>query len=196
MATLVEMTAEIVSAHASGSSFSSEELIKNLHAVYATLKALEAGESVPHVESTSTEALAISSLTIKQAFKKDEVICMICNKGFKTLKRHLALTHSLKPGEYRKQFGIPSTQSLAAKSYSDSRRQMALEKGLGAGLVKFRADKAAKKVGVPVVKAKAPVPVIKKKPAAPVVKVEAAEPAKVLKTKAPAKIKKPATRKL
>lgn len=44
-------------------------------------------------------------LTIKQAFKKDEVICMICNKEFKTLKRHLTMSHQLKPGEYRKQFG-------------------------------------------------------------------------------------------
>lgn len=170
MATLAELTAEIVSAHATGSSITSEELIKNIHAVYSTLKALESGESIPAAGSATTESPATPALTIKQAFKKDEVVCMICNKGFKTLKRHLAMAHQLKPGEYRKQFGIPSTQSLAAKSYSEARRQMALDKGLGAGLVKFRADKAAKKLVVPVVKAKAPAPAVKAKPAVPVLK--------------------------
>lgn len=183
MSTLTELTAEIVSAHASGSSITSEELIKNIHAVYSTLKALEAGESASGVESAPTEVPATPTLTIKQAFKKDEVICMICNKGFKTLKRHLSIAHSLKPGEYRKQFSIPSTQSLAAKSYSESRRQMAIDKGLGEGLVKFRADKAAKKASVPAVKVKAPVPVVKKKAAVPVVKEKATIPAKVAKKK-------------
>lgn len=171
MATLTELTAEIVSAHASGSSLSSEELIKNIQVVYNTLKALEAGDSVPIAEDVATEVPAAPAMTIKQAFKnKDSVLCMICGKGFKTLKRHLAMAHDLKPGEYRKQFGIPSTQTLAAKSYVESRRKMALDKGLGAGLAKFRADKKvadAKPVDVPVVKGKASLPAVKVKAGLP-----------------------------
>jgi predicted transcriptional regulator len=164
MATLTELTAEIVSAHANGSSLTSEELLKNIQAVYSTLKALETGESVPSVESAPAETPEPPAMTVKQAFKKDEIICMICNKGgFKTLKLHLSKAHNLKPGEYRKQFGIPSTQSLAAKSYSESRRKMALDKGLGAGLVKFRADKNAKKAVAPAKTTKAPVPAAKVK---------------------------------
>ena len=188
MATLVELTAQIVSSHASGSSLTSEDLLKELQNVYNALKGFEAGDIIPTETSPTTESPAMS---VKQAFgKKDKVFCMICGKGFTTLKRHLTVSHDLKPGAYRKQFGIPSTQSLAAKSYIESRRQTAIEKGLGAGLVKFRADKKAaseKKTSIPVDKlnapvqtVKAPVPVVKEKPA---VKVKA--PVTVAKEKAP-----------
>jgi len=46
------------------------------------------------------------------------------------------------PGQYRRPFGIPSAQKLAAKSCSESRRQMAIDKGLGDGLAKAREKRA------------------------------------------------------
>lgn len=39
---------------------------------------------------------------------------------------------------------VPRTQSLAARSYSESRRAMAVERGLGDNLAKARAAKKAK----------------------------------------------------
>jgi predicted transcriptional regulator len=51
----------------------------------------------------------------------------------------------MKPTEYRKQFDIPRTQPLAARSYSESRRQMAVDRGLGENLAKARAAKAKAK---------------------------------------------------
>ena len=183
MPTLVELTAQIVASNASGSSMTPEELVKSLQQVHATLKALETGDTIPVESLPSVEP---PRMTIKQAFKKDEVICFICNKGFKTLKRHLAVAHDMKPGQYRKEYGIPSTQSLAAKSYVESRRQMAIDKGLGDGLAKARATKKAEielgKAALPVVTVNAPVPVVKKKPVVPD-KVEIlTDPAKVKKT--------------
>jgi predicted transcriptional regulator len=155
MSTLIELTAQIVSAHLSNQQMTSDEMFQELQKVYTSLKALEAGSPIDTESSTVTEA---PKLTFKQAFKKDEVICMVCGKGgFKTLKRHLGQAHQLTPRQYRKQFSIPSTQKLAAKSYSESRRQTAIDKGLGEGLAKFRADKK-KSAAVPIVKAKAPVP--------------------------------------
>lgn len=181
MTTLSELTVQVLTARLAKRDMSLEELQKEMVAISNQLKAIDAGTELEPVAEAPAEVTK-PQLTIKQAFKKDEVICMICSKGFKTLKRHLTMAHGLKPGEYRKQFGIPSTQSLAAKSYSDSRRQMALDKGLGEGLAKFRAEKAAKKVAVPVVKVKTPVPTAKKKAATPVVK-----------TAVPAKLEKKAT---
>jgi predicted transcriptional regulator len=155
MPTLIELTAAIVSAHVSNQQMSSDEMLQELQKVHKSLKALEAGSPIDTESSTVTEA---PKLTFKQAFKKDEVICMVCGKGgFKTLKRHLTMAHDLKPGQYRKQFNIPSTLSLSAKSYSESRRQTAIDNNLGEGLAKFRADKK-KSAAVPIVKAKAPVP--------------------------------------
>jgi predicted transcriptional regulator len=62
----------------------------------------------------------------------------------KTLARHLAQAHGLKPGEYRKQFNIPSSQPLTAKNFSEGRKKMAQERGLAENLAKARAVRAAK----------------------------------------------------
>jgi predicted transcriptional regulator len=191
MATLTELTAEIVSAHASGSSLTPEELLHEIKNVFNALKALDSGEDVPAAETSATETLvAVPRLTIKQAFKKDEVVCMVCGRGgFKTLKRHLHVAHDMKPGQYRKEFNIPSTQTLVAKNYSEQRKKDALDRGQGDVLAKARAVRAAKNSVVPVAKKKAPAPVIKKKITAPVVKEKAPAPALKKKPAVPAKTK-------
>ncbi len=139
---LVELTASIVSSHAVGSEMSSEELIQEINKVFATLKKLEA-------EGTAADAAgenpAAPAMTLKKAFQNDQVGCLVCGKtGFKTLTRHLKQAHDLKPGQYRKQFNIPTSQSLTAKNYSEARRKSANENNLAANLEKARAVRAAK----------------------------------------------------
>lgn len=199
MSSLIELTASVVSAHVSNKHMSSDEMLLELQKVYASLKALESGTAP--VESSAPER---PELTVKQAFKKDEVVCMVCGRGgFKTLRKHLTVSHDLKPAQYRKQFNIPSTQSLAAKSYSESRRQMAIDRNLGDGLAKAREARAAGKKAIPAVKAnaktvpavraKAPLPMKTSKAPVPAVKVKAGLPAVQKKAAVPAKIeKKPA----
>ncbi len=133
MSKLMELTAEIVQSHASSTPMTTDQLMEELHKVHAFLLSLAGGVPV-----APTEVLK-PVLTVRQAFKKNEVICMVCGMGgFKTLTRHIKQAHDLKPGQYRKQFGIPSSQSLAAKSYSESRRQMAIDRGLTDVLAKAR----------------------------------------------------------
>ncbi len=141
MASLIEMAADIVAAHASTTPMSKEELIAELTEVAKALSALEKGETV--AETPVEAEVAGPTVTRKKAFGKDKVVCMLCGKEMKTLARHLKTAHGLKPGEYRKQFDIPRSQPLAARSYSESRRQMAVDRGLGDDLAK--AEKAARK---------------------------------------------------
>jgi len=187
MATLAEIAGQIVAAHAASSNLTTEELIAELSKVHAALKNLEEGNTVGGAEEVKP------TLTLKEAFKKNEVVCMVCGKGgFRTLTRHLSTSHQLKPSAYKKQFGIPSKQSLSAKSYSESRRAMALERGLADNLAKARQVRmgnieAKKAVIAKAEKAKAlgatKAPVKAKAPAA----VKAA--AKAPKAKAPARAK-------
>jgi len=145
MATITEMAADIVAAHASTTAMSKDELLSELATVYQTLASLEKGEAVAGASaSPEEEAPVASTISLKKAFGKDKVVCMICGKSMKTLARHLKTAHDLKPSEYRKQFGIPRTQALAARSYSESRRAMAVERGLGDNLAKARAAKSGK----------------------------------------------------
>jgi len=186
---LVELTASIVSSHAVGTEMSSDELIQEINRVFATLKKLETDG--PDIETTA--AAGTPALTMKKAFQNDQVGCLICGRtGFKTLTRHLKQAHDLKPGQYRKQFNIPSGQSLTAKNYSEARRKSANENNLAANLEKARAVRAAK--NKPTAKAKSaavtakPVKAVSTKPAKP---TKAAKPAKAVKVAKPVKVVKP-----
>jgi predicted transcriptional regulator len=137
---LVELTASIVSSHAVGTEMSGDELIQEINRVFATLKKLDTDGAV-----AETAAADAPAMTLKKAFQNDQVGCLVCGKtGFKTLTRHLKQAHDLKPGQYRKQFSIPSSQSLTAKNYSEARRKSANENNLAANLEKARAVRAAK----------------------------------------------------
>lgn len=163
MATILEMAAELVSSHASTTPMTSDDLVLEIKRVYAALQALEAVMAVEVVDEITP------AISVKDAFKKNEVVCMVCGKAkMKTLTRHLNIVHNMKPGEYRKQYGIHSKQPLTAKNYSESRRKMAEERGLGDVLAKARETWAAK---------------LKAKKVAPAKRVEAAKPRVVKKTK-------------
>jgi predicted transcriptional regulator len=164
-ATILELTTDIVTSHASVTAMSTEELIQEIQKVYSTLSGLERGEP----GEAAMEGTKAPALTLKKAFQADQVVCMICGKGgMKTLARHLAQMHDMKPGAYRKQFGIPSSQALTARNFSEARKKMARERGLAENLAKARAIRAAK------LKAK---------------KAPATKPAKATKAKTPTKKK-------
>lgn len=140
-ATLLELTTDIVASHASVTAMSTEELIQEIQKIFGTLQNLEKGEG----EVSAPEVPKAPVLSLKKAFQADQVVCMICGKGgMKTLARHLAQMHGMKPGAYRKQFGISSSQALTAKNFSEARKKMAQERGLAENLAKAREIRAAK----------------------------------------------------
>jgi predicted transcriptional regulator len=159
---LLELTADIVIAHASVTEMTSDDLLKEIKMVYATLEGLGKGKIEISAQEPkkrgrkaqgTAEAIAeekpvippAPALTIEEAFKPGQVACMICGKkGLTTLKRHLTTAHNLKPGQYRKQFNVPKDQPLAATEYVAKRRQMALDRGLGDKLAAAREAKKAK----------------------------------------------------
>lgn len=182
---LVELTASIVSSHAVGTEMSSDDLIQEINRVFATLKKLDTDGTVAEPADTA----GAPAMTLKKAFQNDQVGCLVCGKsGFKTLTRHLKQSHDLKPGQYRKQFNIPSSQSLTAKNYSEARRKSANENNLAANLEKARAVRAAKNKAVAPTKTKPAKTAVKAEKAVKTAK--AAKPAAV-KPATPAKTVKP-----
>lgn len=160
--TLVELAVSIVSSNASMSKLTGEDLAREIQQVYATLLKLENPE-VPQAESGP-------AMSMRKAFQADQVCCLICGKtGMKTLTRHLSQTHNMKPGEYRRMFGIPSSQPLTARKFSEERKKMAQDRGLADNLAKARAIRAAK------IKAKKSADSPKKAAAKPAAKKKAAK---------------------
>jgi len=143
MATLLEMAKEIAEAHATTTTLGTDELIREIQLIHAVLRRLESGASssdTPPSETLST----LPTLSVKQAFKSNEVICMICGKGgMKTLTRHLNQAHQMKPAKYRKEFDIPKSQPLMSRKYAETRKQIAARMDLAANLEKARATRAS-----------------------------------------------------
>jgi predicted transcriptional regulator len=151
MASLTELAGEIVLAHASMTSLTTEQLLEEINLVYKTLKDLDSG-AVPSEFPKEDQKPAI---TAKQSIKPNEVICLICGKGgMKTLARHLSTVHNMKPGEYKRKFGIPSSQPLTARKFSEARRKTALERDLAGNLAKAREVRMAKIAAAKETKAK------------------------------------------
>lgn len=142
MSKIIELTTDIIAAHASSTSMTKEELITEIKEVFSVLTALEQIEDTglqETVDETATEEEP--AVSKRKAFGKDKIYCMVCGKGFTTLKRHLKTAHDMTDKEYREKFDIPTGTALAAKSYSENRRQMALDKDLAGNLEKARAAK-------------------------------------------------------
>lgn len=139
---LVELTAEIVSAHASVNEMGSEELLAEMQSVYQKLVAL-AGTEGEEVEGVTQEVKP--AIPVNKAFGADKVYCLVCGKAFTTLKKHIAVSHQMSPKDYRKAFGIPSKTPLVARKYSEAKKKVAQEKGLAKKLAEGRRKRAAAK---------------------------------------------------
>lgn len=135
MATLLELAVSIVESHTSSTVMTIDQVVKEIQKVYAALRSIEAGEDA----AVTSDEGATPAMNPSDSIKKNEVICLVCGKGgMKTLGRHLLKAHNMKHGEYRKRFGIPSKQVLAAENFSESRKKMAKERGMADVLAKAR----------------------------------------------------------
>jgi predicted transcriptional regulator len=91
-------------------------------------KLLGVAEEHPASEPQGEYTPAVS--VRKSLASKDHIISMIDGKPYKTLRRHLA-THGLSPAEYRERYGLKPDYPMVAANYSESRRAMAKQIGLG-----------------------------------------------------------------
>ncbi len=138
---IVELTTEIVSAHASVNEMNREDLLDEIQAVFLKLNSLIGIEG---------EALGAAPLEVKPAipldaaFGPEKVFCMECGKGFTTLKKHLAIAHNMTPKDYRKKFKIPTKTPLVARNYSEAKKKIAQKLGLAEKLAEGRKKRAKK----------------------------------------------------
>jgi predicted transcriptional regulator len=132
---LVEMSAEIVTAQASHSQLSPDDIADSLRKVFQTLKDIQ---QIGNGTDFLDEAI---SRDPQSSIQRNQVICLECGKAFKLLSnRHLAL-HGLTPREYKQKHGIRMTQALSARTLSARRRKLAKDLGMGKQLAEWRADR-------------------------------------------------------
>ena len=68
---------------------------------------------------------------MRRSIQDDHLVCLVCGKQQKILRRHLEVAHQLTPEAYREQFGLKPDYPMAAPGYSRQRSEMAKRVGLG-----------------------------------------------------------------
>jgi predicted transcriptional regulator len=120
---LLELTAEIVSAHVSNNSVPLSDLPGLIQQVYATLSAV--GKAPPPAEKPQP------AVPIKKSIHPDYIICLEDGKKLKMLKRHLKTAYNMSPEQYRERWQLPPDYPMVAPNYAKHRSSLAKKIGLG-----------------------------------------------------------------
>jgi predicted transcriptional regulator len=122
---LAQLTAEIVSAYVSNNKIAPSELGGLITTVAGQLSKVGAEPDQPAEEKPEP------TVSVRLSIRPDYLVCLICGRKQKLLKRHLAVEHELTPNQYRETFGLKSDYPMAAPNYAQQRREVALRTGLG-----------------------------------------------------------------
>ena len=122
--TLAQNTAEIVAAYVSHNTVSTSDLANLIGTVGQNLTVL--GN-----EEDPAEAAPKPVVAINRSVRKEHLVCLLCGRPQKLLKRHLAGSHDLTPEDYRTLFGLKPNYPMVARGYAEQRSEMAKRIGLG-----------------------------------------------------------------
>jgi predicted transcriptional regulator len=68
---------------------------------------------------------------VRRSVRDDHLVCLVCGKQQKLLKRLLATHHDLTPQDYRAMFALKANYPMVAPAYAAQRSAMAKQFGLG-----------------------------------------------------------------
>jgi predicted transcriptional regulator len=120
-----ELTAEIVSAYVSNNKIAPSDLAMLINSV-----GNEMAKVGTVVEPPAQQKLE-PAVSVRRSIQPNQLICLVCGKPQKVLKRHLSVQHELTPGQYRERFELKPDYPMVAPNYAQQRREVALQTGLG-----------------------------------------------------------------
>ena len=121
---LIALTADIVSAHVSNNSVSTNDVGALIQSVFNALQTLGAPPPAPEAEKPK------GAVSVRSSVKPEHLVSMIDGKPYKTLRRHLS-RHGYTPETYRETFGLAGDYPMVAANYAEHRRALAHKIGLG-----------------------------------------------------------------
>jgi predicted transcriptional regulator len=124
---LVALTADIVSAHIAHNKVAIDALPDLITAIHAALaQPQDAVAAAPAVPAPPQPAVPI-----RQSVQRDHIVCLEDGVKLKMLKRYLRSQYGLSPDQYRARWKLPADYPMVAPDYSERRRVLARQIGLG-----------------------------------------------------------------
>jgi predicted transcriptional regulator len=122
-ADVLELTAQIVSAHVSNNSITPDALPALIQDVYRTLSGVGKEPVAPERPQPA--------VPVKKSVFPDHIICLEDGKKLKMLKRHLKTAYNMSPEQYRERWSLPPDYPMVAPNYARHRSSLAKKIGLG-----------------------------------------------------------------
>lgn len=123
---LLEMTSDIITSMVSNNTVPTDQLPSLIAAVHAALVGLGQNTQV----SSESEKPVAAVTARKSLADPNLLVSMIDGKPYSSLKRHLT-GHGYTPESYREAFGLKPDYPMVAPGYSERRREIARNQGLG-----------------------------------------------------------------
>jgi predicted transcriptional regulator len=120
---LLQLAANIVSAHASNNALPADQLPQLIQQVFSALATAQ--------QSAATPPRPEPAVSVKASVHQDHLVCLDCGRHFSMLKRHLMTDHQLTPDQYRQRWQLSPTYPIVAPAYAKTRSAMAKRIGLG-----------------------------------------------------------------
>jgi predicted transcriptional regulator len=130
---LQKIVGEVAAAYFNNSHVTPSEIPVVINNIAASIAAVGAA---PAVEAPTPEQPELPKLTpaqIRRSITHDQIISFEDGKGYKTLRRHLAVK-GLTPDDYRNKWGLPKDYPMVAPGYSAARSSLAKAAGFGSRL--------------------------------------------------------------
>lgn len=124
-APLEQLTTEIVAAYVSTNTVAMADLGQLIDSVGHQLKTLDREQAEP------APAKPEPAVPVRRSVQEDHLVCLICGKRQKTLRRHLDVAHQIMPEAYRELFDLKPDYPMTAPAYSRRRSEMAQRLWLG-----------------------------------------------------------------
>ena len=122
--TVLELVAQVVSAHCSGNTVAAEALPALIHRVHAALTQVDEPEQ-------AAPDKPVPAVHPRKSVFPDHIVCLEDGKKMKMLKRYLSRVHGMTPQQYRERWDLPSDYPMTAPSYAARRSELARKTGLG-----------------------------------------------------------------
>jgi predicted transcriptional regulator len=124
---ILEMTKDLVLAQIQSGTLAPKEMQEALGHTHQSLMLLKSREASESPISARAAAMPPAPADWRKSITQHAITCLECGAQFRQLAgRHLRL-HNLDARSYRRKFGIPQSQPLAARASAAKRRRIAAE---------------------------------------------------------------------
>jgi predicted transcriptional regulator len=128
---VLELTAQIVSAHVANNKVGAEELPGLIQQVYHALNGSTLGAPTAQSRASAPVERPKPAVAISKSVFSEYIVCLEDGKKLKLLKRHLQTAYGMTPEQYRARWGLDSNYPMVAPEYAKKRSSLAKAIGLG-----------------------------------------------------------------